>query len=54
MRCSTRSGHNPAPVVRADGTIERLGATGPPIGLLAEAKFTQEERSVESGDLLVL
>lgn len=50
----TNAGHNPALLVRADGSVERLGATGPPIGLLAEAKFTQAERTLDPGDLLVL
>ena len=50
----TNAGHNPALLVRADGAVERLGATGPPIGLLAEAKFTQQERTLAPGDLLVL
>ena len=50
----TNAGHNPALLVRADGTVERLGATGPPIGLLAEAKFTQQERTLAPGDLLAL
>lgn len=50
----TNAGHNPALLVRASGAIERLDATGPPIGLLAEARFTQQERCLEPGDLLVL
>ena len=50
----TNAGHNPALLVRADGSVERLGATGPPIGLLAQATFTQQERTLGPGDLLVL
>jgi sigma-B regulation protein RsbU (phosphoserine phosphatase) len=50
----TNAGHNPALLVRADGTIERLAATGPPIGLLADASFTQQERTLAPGDLLAL
>jgi sigma-B regulation protein RsbU (phosphoserine phosphatase) len=50
----TNAGHNPALLVRADGSVERLGATGPPIGLLAEARFTEQERTLGPGDLLVL
>ncbi len=50
----TNAGHNPALLVRADGAVERLGATGPPIGLLAQASFTQQERYLGPGDLLVL
>ncbi len=50
----TNAGHNPALLVRADGTVERLGATGPPIGLLADARFTQQERTLAPGDLLAL
>ncbi|MBP9143868.1 MAG: SpoIIE family protein phosphatase [Thermoanaerobaculia bacterium] len=50
----TNAGHNPALLVRADGAVERLGATGPPIGLLAQASFTEQERYLAPGDLLVL
>lgn len=48
------AGHNPALVVRADGAIERLGATGPPIGLLAEAAFSEAGGELAAGDLLAL
>ena len=50
----TNAGHNPALLLHVDGAVERLGATGPPIGLLAEASFTQQERSLAPGDLLAL
>ncbi len=50
----TNAGHNPALLLRAGGAVERLGATGPPIGLLAEASFTQQERTLAPGDLLAL
>jgi len=50
----TNAGHNPALLLRVGGAVERLGATGPPIGLLAEASFTQQERILAPGDLLAL
>lgn len=50
----TNAGHNPALIVRGDGSTARLGATGPPIGLLAEAKFREEVDRLALGDLLVL
>ena len=48
------AGHNPSLVVRANGTIERLGATGPPIGLLPEAAFEEATGELGPGDLLAL
>ncbi len=48
------AGHNPSLVVRVGGAIERLGATGPPIGLLPEAAFTEAAGELRPGDLLAL
>jgi len=50
----TNAGHNPALLVRADGKIERLGATGTPLGLLPGAEYRSEERTLEPGDTLVV
>jgi sigma-B regulation protein RsbU (phosphoserine phosphatase) len=48
------AGHNPSLVVRGDGSVERLGATGPPIGLLPEAAFEEGALTLAPGDLLAL
>ena len=48
------AGHNPALLVRAAGQVELLGATGTPLGLLPGAKYRQEQRVLEPGDLLVI
>jgi len=48
------AGHNPALLVRASGESEPLGATGPPLGLLAEARYGGADRSLEPGDLLAV
>jgi sigma-B regulation protein RsbU (phosphoserine phosphatase) len=48
------AGHNPALLLRADGTTEQLAATGMPLGLMPAAEYTSEERSMQPGDLLVL
>jgi serine phosphatase RsbU (regulator of sigma subunit)/pSer/pThr/pTyr-binding forkhead associated (FHA) protein len=50
----TNAGHNPALLVRGDGTVERLGATGPPLGLLSVATYSAAETVLAPGDLLVL
>jgi len=50
----TNAGHNPALLIRADGRVEKLDSTGPPIGLLATASFTAGEVDFAPGDLLVL
>jgi len=48
------AGHNEALLVRADGTIESLPATGPPLGLVPGSHRTGEEVTLAAGDLLVL
>ncbi|HSM14669.1 MAG TPA: SpoIIE family protein phosphatase, partial [Thermoanaerobaculia bacterium] len=48
------AGHNPALLVRRDGTIEAIGATGTPVGLLPEADYTQRDVELAPGDLLAI
>jgi serine phosphatase RsbU (regulator of sigma subunit)/pSer/pThr/pTyr-binding forkhead associated (FHA) protein len=50
----TNAGHNPALKISADGTCERLGTGGPPLGILPAAVFRQSELKLEPGDLLVI
>jgi phosphoserine phosphatase RsbU/P len=46
------AGHNPALLARASGAIERLGATGVPLGLLENVSWYEETARFEPGDLL--
>ncbi len=48
------AGHNPALLLRADGTTGQLGATGVPLGLLPAAEYGSGEAELRPGDLLVL
>jgi serine phosphatase RsbU (regulator of sigma subunit) len=49
------AGHNPPLVVRAaTGAIERLGPTGPPIGLFPTSVYKAGDVALGPGDLLVL
>jgi phosphoserine phosphatase RsbU/P len=49
------AGHNPSLVVRAaTGAIERLGPTGPPIGLFPSSVYRAGDVALGPGDLLVL
>ncbi len=48
------AGHNPSLLVQSDGTIERLGSTGVPLGMLAEAQYTARELALAPGDLVVI
>jgi sigma-B regulation protein RsbU (phosphoserine phosphatase) len=50
----TNAGHNPPLVLRAEGTAEELGATGVPLGLLAQAPYSAGETVLGLGDVLVL
>ncbi len=48
-------GHPPGVLVRAKaGDVVRLPATGPVLGLLADATFTTDAISIDTGDLLVV
>ena len=49
------AGHPPGVLVQAaSGRVVRLPATGPVLGLLADATFTTDAVPIESGDLLVV
>lgn len=50
----TNAGHNPALVVRADGKVEELEASGMPIGLIADADYTCSEVKLGAGDLFMI
>jgi sigma-B regulation protein RsbU (phosphoserine phosphatase) len=50
----TNAGHYLPMLVRADGTVERLGIGGPVLGVLPEAEYEQASISVGAGDRLVL
>lgn len=47
------AGHLPALLVRADGRIDALGATGPALGLLPEVTFDAHHVVLDPGDRLV-
>jgi phosphoserine phosphatase RsbU/P len=48
------AGHPPALVARADGTIERLGATGIPLGIFPQVKFEEATVNLGPQDILFL
>jgi sigma-B regulation protein RsbU (phosphoserine phosphatase) len=51
----TNAGHNAGLLVRAGGaSVQRLEATGVPIGLLPTAEYERVEVALEPGDLIVL
>ena len=50
----TNAGHYLPMLVHADGSIERLGAGGPVLGVLAEAEYEQAQVPVSAGDRIVL
>ena len=50
----TNAGHNPAILVHADGSIDRLAVGGPFLGVFPEAAFAQGEVPLKPGDRLVL
>jgi serine phosphatase RsbU (regulator of sigma subunit) len=48
------AGHNPALVIRSDGAVERLEATGLPLGLVEDSRYELGRSALKPGDLLVL
>lgn len=50
----TNAGHNTALLVRASGEVERLAASGPPLGLLATAAYKAHATELGPGDLLIV
>ncbi|MCU0908848.1 MAG: SpoIIE family protein phosphatase [Rhodobacteraceae bacterium] len=49
-----QAGHPHPYVLRADGTVERVGQGGLPIGLIAEARYSRVEVVLQPGDRLLL
>jgi sigma-B regulation protein RsbU (phosphoserine phosphatase) len=50
----TNAGHYLPMLVRADGSVERLGAGGPVLGVLADAEYEQAQIGLSAGDRIVL
>ena len=50
----TNAGHYLPMVVRADGTVERLGVGGPVLGVLSDADYEQAQVAAAPGDRIVL
>jgi serine phosphatase RsbU (regulator of sigma subunit) len=50
----TLAGHLPPLVLRRDGSLEELGATGTLLGVVPEPALAQVELRLEAGDLLLL
>jgi len=50
----TNAGHYLPILVRADGSIERLGAGGPVLGVIEDAEYEQAQVNVAPGDRIVL
>ncbi|MCU1607412.1 MAG: hypothetical protein JWP46_3877 [Modestobacter sp.] len=48
------AGHPHPLLLRADGTVERVGLTSPVVGWTLEASYTETTTPMSSGDLLVL
>jgi sigma-B regulation protein RsbU (phosphoserine phosphatase) len=46
------AGHNPQYVVRTNGTLERMSATGLPVGLLSGRGYTERQLQLAAGDQL--
>jgi serine phosphatase RsbU (regulator of sigma subunit) len=52
--CYTNAGHNPALHVRDSGTVDPLGPTGVPVGLMQGSEYQEEEFILDPGDFLLL
>jgi len=50
----SNAGHNAALLARAAGEVERLTASGPPLGVLAGASYQEHATALGPGDLLLV
>ena len=50
----TNAGHNPGLLFRADGSVERLEASGMPLGLFPIVEYDKVETTLARGELLLL
>ena len=48
------AGHNPALLLRRDGTVDQLGPGGVPLGLIPAARYVAKTALVQPGDLLCI
>ena len=48
------AGHNAPMLIRAGGDVERLRASGPPLGAVPKAAYSQTTTALSPGDLLVV
>ncbi|MEJ2722057.1 MAG: SpoIIE family protein phosphatase, partial [bacterium] len=48
------AGQEPPLLVRKDGSVEKLAATGMPVGLIEDLTFNSGETTLEPGDLLMI
>jgi serine phosphatase RsbU (regulator of sigma subunit) len=48
------AGHNYGLLISAGGEVEELGPTGTPIGLVPQAVYAEDERTLQPGDSLIL
>jgi serine phosphatase RsbU (regulator of sigma subunit) len=46
-------GHEPPAVIRCDGTVDRLGPTGPAVGLMNGSRFDSRRITLDPGDTLI-
>jgi sigma-B regulation protein RsbU (phosphoserine phosphatase) len=50
----TNAGHFDPALIRSDGTVDRLGGGGPPLGMFRGSSYPASDAAVSPGDLLVL
>ncbi len=48
------AGHNPALLIRADGSTVWLESTGTPLGIIEDGRYEAREVTLEPGDVLIL
>lgn len=47
------AGHNPPTVLRKDGSVHWLGATGAPVGIFPDSIYREQQLQLYPGDLLI-
>ncbi|MFA4015390.1 MAG: hypothetical protein RUDDFDWM_000470 [Candidatus Fervidibacterota bacterium] len=51
---AVNAGHLPILILRSDGTIEHIHASGPPLGVFNDSDYAQTQMHIQAGDLIVM
>jgi sigma-B regulation protein RsbU (phosphoserine phosphatase) len=51
---AVNAGHLPILILRSDGSVEHIDASGPPLGILSNSDYAQTQMEMQAGDSIVM